>query len=162
MSSVSVVIVGISRLCDGVDSVDVIDVAISVVVNSVPSDLLGVCPHVSEQVGVIVVDSGIDNQNERLVISWAGGVIPGGCQLHVRYRPLKLEVRIVGSCRREKGPVGRAACSTAQLREEAASLCLFAQVSLSGVGLRSFRSAHQGEYSKTALFDQDGTRAELG
>jgi hypothetical protein len=77
MGSMPVVIVGISRLGDGVDAVHVIDVAISVVINSISSDLLGVCPHVSEQIGMIVVNSGINNENERFVVSWAGCVIPG-------------------------------------------------------------------------------------
>jgi hypothetical protein len=72
----SVVIERISRSGDEIDSVVVIYKAVVVIIDGVARDFLWIVPHVRREIGVIVINPSVDNQNERLVISAAGGVVP--------------------------------------------------------------------------------------
>ena len=76
VSPVPVVIIRVSGFRYGIDSIHVINVAIPVIIDPVSSNFVRIRPHVSEQVGVVVVDSGVDNKDQRLVVGWAGGVVP--------------------------------------------------------------------------------------
>jgi len=79
----SVVIERISRSGDEIDSVVVIYKAVVVIIDGVARDFLWIVPHVRREIGVIVINPSVDNQNERLVIGAAGSVIPRRCEAHI-------------------------------------------------------------------------------
>ena len=61
---------GIAVVVDEVPAVDVVDVAVAVVVDAVARDLAGVGPDVGGEVGVVVVDAGVDDARRRLPRPW--------------------------------------------------------------------------------------------
>lgn len=61
MGAVTVPVLGRSVLVDGVETVNVVDDSVAVVVDPVAGNLPGVCPEVVDQIGVLQVDAGVQN-----------------------------------------------------------------------------------------------------
>ena len=73
--AVAVVVHRVAVVVDEVVAVDVVDEAVAVVVDAVAGDLAGVGPDVGGQVGVGVIDAGVDDGDDDAAA--AGGDVPG-------------------------------------------------------------------------------------
>jgi hypothetical protein len=80
VGTVAVIIERVSAVGNGVNAVDVVDVAISVIIDSVAGDFIGVSPHIRCDVRVVVIDTCIDDESDH--IRWTSGDIPRGFQRH--------------------------------------------------------------------------------
>jgi hypothetical protein len=97
--------IGIAVVVEEVVAVDVVDEAVVVVINAVAGDLAGVDPDVGGEVGMGVIDAGVDDGHDD--VAAAGGAVPGlGCVdvgveraaalSGVVQAPQRAELRIVG------------------------------------------------------------------
>ena len=75
MGAVAVVVHGIVVPVVEIVAVEVVDIAVAVVIHAVAGDLAGIDPHVGGEVGVGVIDTGVDDHDQHAGI--AGVVIPG-------------------------------------------------------------------------------------
>ena len=60
--AVAIVVHGIRGTRDRIDSKDIIDVAIPVVINSVTGDLVGISPHVGGEIGMGVIHASVEQR----------------------------------------------------------------------------------------------------
>ena len=92
VGSVPVVIQGISCSRYRVDPVVIVHETVAVVIESVSWSFPRIAPHVCVEIGVVVINSGVDHENERPIIRSACGVIPRRGQVHICDRPLEARV----------------------------------------------------------------------
>ena len=76
MGAVPIIVVGISGVVDCVDPEIVIHVSVPIIVSPVGANLPRIGPHVTRQVGVVIVDTCINDEDYRLIVSSPGCVIP--------------------------------------------------------------------------------------
>ena len=74
--AVVVIVHRIAIIVDEIVAVDVVDEPVTVVVDTVSGDLAGVGPNVGRQIGVSVVDAGVDHRHHNTAAS--SGDVPGG------------------------------------------------------------------------------------
>ena len=91
VGAVAVVVVGIPGVGDCVDPEIVIHVTVAIIVSSVGANLPRIGPHITRQIGVVIVDTGIDDEDYRLIVSSPGRVIPSRREAHARDRVLVSE-----------------------------------------------------------------------
>ena len=84
----------------GVDSVNVVHLAVAVVVDAVAGNLARIPPHVRGEILVTVVDPGVDHRHDDVGAS--GGDLPGCRSAHFCQRPLACPQRIVASRRGDR------------------------------------------------------------
>jgi hypothetical protein len=66
MSSVAVIIGWISGIRDCIDAVNVIDVSITVVIDSIGSGLSGIYPDVFDEIRMVVLNACIDDKYDHI------------------------------------------------------------------------------------------------
>ena len=76
---------------DRVNTVNIVDVTIPVIIKAVPGNFPGIHPHVVHQIRVVVIHPGADNYRHHIRVP--GGEVPGFGRLDHRPGPL---VRILG------------------------------------------------------------------
>jgi hypothetical protein len=101
--AVAVVIHGVPAICDGVNAVDIVDVAVTVVIVPVSGDLSRISPDVACKVGVVEINACICDNDDLSVQS--NGRFPCRGELHQSWRVLLWIVRVVGYEVREHRPV---------------------------------------------------------
>ncbi len=101
MGTVAVIIERISTVRNGVDPVNVVDITVSVIIDSITSNLVWIPPHIRREIGMPVIEAGINDQNNHI-----GG---SRCNIPSRFQrqPLTcIELRITRIVRRQARKVG--------------------------------------------------------
>ena len=107
MGAVAVVIRRVATAGDGVESVDVVDDPVPIVIHAVPGDLIGVAPHIQRQILVRVADAGIDHRDDDVLRAVAR--VP-------RFRRIDVGVASAGGLPRVVEPPERAVVETGIVR----------------------------------------------
>ena len=96
MGSVTIIVHWIVVVVIEIVAVEIIDVTVVVVVNSIACDFTAVGPDVRLQVGMIILNTTVDDAND-----YRGTVrasVPSGFGIDIRWSPLVTVILIVGYC----------------------------------------------------------------
>ena len=105
MGTVAMVVIRITIIVDEVVAVDIVDVAIAIIVDSIPRDFAGIHPHVGGEVLMIPVHTRVDDTNDNRPCSSRNvprfgsiniDIVHTTCLAGVMQTPEAVERRIVG------------------------------------------------------------------
>jgi hypothetical protein len=66
VSAVTIIIERIAAVCDGINPVDIVYIAIAVIVNTVAWDLIWVAPHICRDIWVPVIYPCVDHECDHI------------------------------------------------------------------------------------------------